>query len=265
MPNFYKAYFSIVRFVPDFARGEGANIGIVLLCPELHFLDCKLVSGNDRIRRFFSTELSESIEQVNMLKEEFAGRVERASEEISSLADFEQFVATRANCFQLTPPKFVKTNDPEADLTQLFSRMVGGRERQASTPRSAQRLCKGFANRIERRGLLDVVQRNVVIESPTLERPLEFPFGFQNGQQNVIQAVTFTKTLRTNEERACALMIEAMDLQDRTDKVQLNVIAAFPDATDSSRTERLLGERGIQVYDEAQMEALVDVIAQTAH
>jgi hypothetical protein len=31
-----RGYYSILQFVPDLKRSEGANIGVVLFCPERH-------------------------------------------------------------------------------------------------------------------------------------------------------------------------------------------------------------------------------------
>jgi hypothetical protein len=33
-----RGYYSILQFVPDLERSEGANIGVVLFSPERHFL-----------------------------------------------------------------------------------------------------------------------------------------------------------------------------------------------------------------------------------
>ena len=51
-----KGYYSILQFVPDLERSEGANIGVVLFCPEKHFLKVQTATGNDRVRRFFGPE-----------------------------------------------------------------------------------------------------------------------------------------------------------------------------------------------------------------
>ena len=48
-----KGYYSILQFVPDLERAEGANIGVVLFCPERRFLDVMVSHNNDRVRHFF--------------------------------------------------------------------------------------------------------------------------------------------------------------------------------------------------------------------
>ena len=48
-----KGYYSLIQYCPDRSRLEGANIGVVLFCPERRFLQARLSNGNDRLRRFF--------------------------------------------------------------------------------------------------------------------------------------------------------------------------------------------------------------------
>jgi hypothetical protein len=50
-----KGYYSILQYVPDLERVEGANIGVILFCPEKRFLEVKMAGGNDRVRSFFGS------------------------------------------------------------------------------------------------------------------------------------------------------------------------------------------------------------------
>jgi hypothetical protein len=43
-------YYSLIQYCPDAAREEAANVGVVLFCPEVDYLEARTVSGNDRIR-----------------------------------------------------------------------------------------------------------------------------------------------------------------------------------------------------------------------
>ena len=125
MNDYIGGYYSIIRYVPDTVRGEGANIGVVLLCPETGFLDVQISKGNDRVRRFFKKEPKLDLGQLNNLKEEFVGRILAAQSDIATLDDLKKFISTRANCFQMTEPRFLKTDNPESEVKLLFDRMVG--------------------------------------------------------------------------------------------------------------------------------------------
>ena len=52
-----KGYYSIIQYCPDLSRLEAANIGVLLFCPEVRFIRAKTSAGNDRIRRFFGTDI----------------------------------------------------------------------------------------------------------------------------------------------------------------------------------------------------------------
>jgi Protein of unknown function (DUF3037) len=43
-----KGYYCIVQYTPDRARGEAANVGVLLFSPEHHFIDVELSSTEDR-------------------------------------------------------------------------------------------------------------------------------------------------------------------------------------------------------------------------
>jgi hypothetical protein len=117
-------YYSIVQYVPSLERGEGANIGVVLFSPKPHFLKASMDQGNDRIRRFFSKDTRLDIDQLNVLKKSFEERLQGETESIHTREDFNHFIATRANQFQLTTPRAIKFENPENELDELYEALV---------------------------------------------------------------------------------------------------------------------------------------------
>jgi hypothetical protein len=108
-----RGYYSILQFVPDLERSEGANIGVVLFCPERHFLKAQTATGNDRVRRFFGPEqdVELDLDRVNAFKATFEERVAEASR-IHTPDEFRQFIDTRANQLLLCQPRPIKVFDP---------------------------------------------------------------------------------------------------------------------------------------------------------
>jgi hypothetical protein len=51
-----KGCYSIVQYCPDLGRFEGANVGVLLFCPERAFLKALTIRNYSRIIRFFGTE-----------------------------------------------------------------------------------------------------------------------------------------------------------------------------------------------------------------
>jgi hypothetical protein len=129
-----KGYYSILQFVPDLERTEGANIGVVLFCPEKGFLKAQTVRGNDRVRKFFRIRgyADLDIERINAYKTAFEERVNIETVRIYSLEDFRHFVDTRANHLLLTAPKPIKVINPQEELQALFERLVGGRKHRTT-------------------------------------------------------------------------------------------------------------------------------------
>src|SRR5437867_7804765 len=98
-----KGYYSILRYIPDLERGEGANIGVVLFCPDLRFLRVRTARGNDRVRRFFrSSDLD--LRRINAFKEAFEERVSSEADRFQTVEDFRMFIDTRANQLCLSEP-----------------------------------------------------------------------------------------------------------------------------------------------------------------
>src|SRR5437867_2388273 len=121
--NATKGYYSLVQYTPDVSRQEAANVGVVLFCPEVPFLEARLSSSNHRVRRFFGEE-ADQYRHLNAMKQSLADRfrVERA--DFQTLADLQGFVETRANKLVLTNPKPVKVFDPSKELAALYHELV---------------------------------------------------------------------------------------------------------------------------------------------
>jgi Protein of unknown function (DUF3037) len=265
-----KGYYSILQFVPDLERAEGANIGVVLFCPDKGFLKAQTATGNDRARRFFGPEenIDLDLDRLNTFKAAFEERVLAEADRIKTLEEFRHFVSTRANQLLLTEPRPIKVFDPEADLARLFDMLVGGRRRAArQAQQGAESLAQTFCDLLDQRGLADKVQRDVKIESALFQRTLVFPFAYQNGQLNVIEPASFEYTSARNIERACQLAVEGNDLQEQPQPVLLNVLGSFkPDQAENvEQVRRVLDKYGVALHTSHELDRLIEVIAQTAH
>jgi Protein of unknown function (DUF3037) len=266
-----KGYYSILQFVPDLERSEGANIGVVLFCPEKHFLKVQTATGNDRVRRFFGPEESVELDldRVNALKAAFEERLAVESGKVQTLEEFRQFIDSRANQMLLTSPRSIKVFDPQTELATLFEALVGGRRRRGERlgPTPPQELTEQLDRLIDERGLSERVKRNVRIESLLLDRTLVFPVAYRNGTLNVVQAASFEAAKDRNIQLACELAVEGADLNDRRDPVKLKVLGSFrPDETESLEHVRaVLNKYNVALHTGNDIESLVREIEETAH
>src|SRR5579872_5748385 len=117
MPDM-SAYYSVIQYCPDRSRAEAANVGVLLYVPGRGYLKARLSAGNDRVRRFFE---GTDVESINASKKSFQARIQRASDEITSVSDLEHFIASRANDFLLTAPRPMRVStDFDGELGVLF-------------------------------------------------------------------------------------------------------------------------------------------------
>jgi len=263
-----KGYYSILQFVPDLERAEGANIGVLLFCPETNFLKIKTANGNDRARRLFGHDEQLDLIRLNAFKESFEERVFLERKRIITIDDFKHFIDTRANQLLLTQPHPVKVYDAETELQRLFQTLVGGRHRSAQRTRNVREgINKKFDDLLIQRGINDKVRRNVTVEIPLLDRVLTFPFAYQNGRPNLVQTVVFDSSKKVNINQACQLAVEGKDLQERPENYQLNVLASLNQDEPESRehVQAVLDKFDVSLHTTNEIDKFVDYIAQTAH
>jgi DUF3037 family protein len=261
-----KGYYSILRYIPDLERGEGANIGVVLFCPALKFLKARTARVNDRVRRFFrSGELD--LRRINAFKEMFEERVSIEASRIESIEDFRTFIDTRANQLRLSEPRPVKVSEPETTLSELFEELVGGRLRGTRAVEARRQLRSQFEELLKQRGVAEKVQRDVRVRLPIMDRELNFSFMFRNGRPNLVKAEAFEAENKRNIDRASILAVEAVELKDAPENYKLNIIASFKPGDNESREHirALLNKFDVDIHTDQEVENLVRLIAETAH
>lgn len=225
-----KGYYCLIQYCPDLSRLEAANIGVILFCPERGFIRAKTAHGNDRIRRFFGSE-DNAWTQINAIKNSIENRLEVASQHFKDLADLTNFISTRANEIQVTPPRPMKVFEPEKDLQELFEELVGGRSRQP-LKYVAPPVEKALSRAFKEKGVEEFIRKDITVTMPAFRMSLTVPFGFQNGRFNLIQPVRFQQTTATRVmDITCRHAVEGRSLYEHRDEklgeLQLVVVGSF--------------------------------------
>ncbi len=266
-----RGYYSIVQYCPDLSRLEAANVGVLLFCPELHFIAARVSHNNDRIRRFFSPEQADW-KQINALKNSIVRRLEVENETFRTLTDLERFIALQANEIQITLPRPLKVTEPERDLEKLFSELVGGRSSRAeSGDSSATEPVHRLLRREFNRGKLDrYLRRDVHVTVKAMHREITVPFGFQNGCFNLIAPARFDQTSAQGVTRAaCELAVEGRSLKRNPDpklgQMQLVVVSAFRGSAQQSQdmVRDIFAENDTELYSLSEVPRLIERIRQT--
>jgi hypothetical protein len=185
--NVVKGYYSLIQYCPDLSRLEAVNVGVLLFCPEPHFLTARTTDSIKRIRRFFGSEDGD-FQQIKAEVSAVEDRLTTAGDHIHTTQELDRFIATRGNAVQLTPPRPMKVVHPVQDLEALFQRLVGGK----AGPRrqGGQSLALKLKEVLTEQSVAPFIKTEVPVAVPTLHETLTMPFGFQNGRFNLIQPVS---------------------------------------------------------------------------
>lgn len=257
-----KGYYSILQFVPDLERSEGANIGVVLFCPERRFLDVQVSHNNDRVRHFFGGQ-NFDLQRIDSMKSNFTDRVRNSLKSIVSGDDFRLFIDTRANSLRLTEPRPLKVFEPAEQLEELFKLLVGNRQKPEHQPVTIQRIVRKLDGELKKRNIGDLVKRNVQIELPVFHTTETYPFAFKNGRPNLIKPAVFGTDLEKVVQKASKLAIEGKNLLESNHK--LNILAGFNNGQERGVVRDVLAQFDVSLFEESETEKFADLIAKTAH
>ena len=262
----HRAYYSVIQYCPDLGRLEAANVGVVLFCPELHFLDARTSRANERIIHFFGRE-GHDWKQINAFKKGIAERVRLSVTDIRDKESFGRFISMQANLMQLTPPLPCRvSSDPKSELDHLFEQIVGVEKRRVTT-KSLRRL---LGQKFEKGGISDKVRQDISVTVPVLNKRVEIPYGFQNGRFNLITPAKFeAKDTDSVVATACRYAVEGRSLFDNPDQqlgdMQLVVVGKFRAKAPEARkaVDRVLSEHEVKLVRFDRIPDLVDEIRRT--
>lgn len=256
----HKGWFSIVQFCPDPNRLESANIGVLLFCPALDFLNVRMASDNRRIGKFFGSR-DFDLAIVNSFKK---GLEERLRKEHDQIVDHQQlldFVDRRANQIRISPPRSIRVTQPPQQLDDLFAELVGESRRRDT--RVKDRLERSFAQpEIEPK-----LYKSVAITVPIDGRQMQVPFAFQNGRFNLIQPVRFQS--ENPLQTAYRYAVEGDSIyeteHDKFGKLKLLVVGSFHSRSDENKqiVSRVLENHHVTLYAMEELDKLIHEILVT--
>ena len=102
---------------------EAVNIGVLLLCPDLGFIQVCVNQRDSRVQQLFSGEKLD-LERLDVAKRAIEHRVQVERERFRTRDDLVRFAETRGNDVVLTHPRPIKVSDPEKDLQCLFNELA---------------------------------------------------------------------------------------------------------------------------------------------
>lgn len=113
------SYF-VVRYAANLIRSEGVNIGVLLHCPEEHYLGCLFADDFRWVRRFDPRADLELLGELQRdFEEQFELREPHPEEYLSELAE------SLSNTLRLEGPRACLLVNPALNIQELYARNVG--------------------------------------------------------------------------------------------------------------------------------------------
>jgi hypothetical protein len=257
-----KGYYSLIQFCPDQSRLEAANVGVVLFCPELDFLEVRISGDNTRIQKFFGKQAFDW-SRVNSYKHGIKERLEIEGKDFRNVDDLKAFGQRRGNNIQLTSPRPFTVRDPRKDLEELFDEVVGRRKRT----QGVKGFRKRFSEQLLKAKLGPKLKQDIEIDVPSLRREIEVPFGYQNGRFNLIQPVSFQASDPDQVRKtASSHAIEGLALYEHPDRrlgnLELVVVGQFRTNEKEVREDvkRILQQGRAKLYATNEVDDLIHEI-----
>lgn len=257
-----KGYYSLIQFCPDLSRLEAANVGVVLFCPEPHFLEVRMAEENSRIQRFFGRDAFDW-SRINSYKLGIKERLEIEGKDFRGPDDLKNFAQRRGNSIQLTAPRPITVRNAGRDLEELFEEVVGQRKR----PKAERGLRRRLVEQLEGANLGSKLKWDIEIHIPSLNKEIDIPFGFQNGRFNLVQPVSFQAADPSQLRRtASAHAIEGLALFEHPDEslgnLELVVVGQFRSDANGAREDirRILQQGRTRLYASTEVDDLIQEI-----
>lgn len=263
-----RGYYSLIQFCPDSSRLESVNVGVLLFCPEAHFLAARTTAANHRAAQLVGRDgLDKSA--LNSAKRAIERRLNVDRESFQTLEDLQHFVASRGNVLKLTDPRPIKVFDPQNDLDALFAELVGGRPRTVPSKPVIPELDEAF-RRLHGQGR---ARLDWAVDVPILGRTLRVPYAYRNGVWNLVKPLRFSGSETVVTNTAMGLAVEGDLLRkhgiDQDGEKRLVVVSVFADkgvsAAVRSRVADLLLEYRVGLVRQNELPGFLASVELEAH
>ena len=118
--------YAIIRVVPRVERGETINVGVILSCPALGFLEARIELDPSRLLAIDpSADVEATRANLEMIPRVCRGGADAGPiGELPQRSRFHWLVSPRSTIIQLSPVHTGRTSDPEKALQRLLETMV---------------------------------------------------------------------------------------------------------------------------------------------
>ncbi|MDQ3393370.1 MAG: DUF3037 domain-containing protein [Bacteroidota bacterium] len=118
--------YAVIRVVPRVEREEFINVGVILYCPSLRFLQSVFVLNKERINAFSCTLDLEELEiNLEAFKKICGGEQDGGPiGKLSLVSRFRWLTATRSTILQTSSVHLGLCKDPQQTINKLYKQLV---------------------------------------------------------------------------------------------------------------------------------------------
>ncbi|UVK43273.1 DUF3037 domain-containing protein [Mesorhizobium sp. AR07] len=204
----HQGYFSLIQYSEYPERAEFVNIGVVLFADVSPFVFSKFVERPSRVERVFRSNPGVHFRNIrDSLKDRLALEFARGWNRDS----VDRFIELRSGKVRLLPARSIFVESPQDAVKRLFDDLVGELPQQTYGRRAGTKL----KEQLRLQGVEGLLQKPDPILLPSGVE-VKAAYGYQNGNYNLIKAVTLDGGPDHALEKASPHMIEGRLLFDAT-------------------------------------------------
>ena len=229
MANTHQCEFFVVRYVPDLAKGEFVNIGVVLRDGVGEFADVKLTRDWRRVR---CLDADADVELLAALEEELRNAL-RSEAELDRVFLFQKLPDWASNALQLTPMQGVLTDSPQAELGRLAEMYCEARRGGKRDLSGRQVIFNAMRDSFTQAGVWELMRKKIPVAQYTHKGdPLKLDCGYRpNGVVHLLHAVS----LATDVDSAKVLAFSYPQIREgiaRLENAKTSLTAVVEDRLD---------------------------------
>ena len=126
MPGEYSYDYAIIRVVPRVERQEMINVGAILSCPDVDFLEARIELDEARLRALDDTIDVDAVKgHLALIPAVCHGHPDMGElAQLPQRSRFHWLVSPRSTVIQMSPVHTGRTSDPAATLEHVLDTMV---------------------------------------------------------------------------------------------------------------------------------------------
>jgi hypothetical protein len=248
--------YRVLRYMPNIARDEWVNVGVVLHDPATRRLELRVVETESELARLRRIHPAADLDVVRGMERQLRAQREAfggdAGQWVAKLDD------TLSNLLQLSPQRAVLTEDFEAELDRLYREQVEPVRPRATAEAAHSRTAIRARTRdvFRNTGILPRMQSNFAVEGYTYAGdPMRLDFAFRNnGTRGFVQALALDR----DPAQAKALAFTGERIREKERAVELTAVSDSAPRREDPRhrfVAELLTAQDIELVPLGQLEA----------